>query len=427
MANVEHNALTDPELHEPKGIAAASANHVYVADGAASGVMTQITPANAVVIHSASDLPTAVAGVRTLAASTTYIFSGSVDIGSDRLVLGASTGLFGSSPLLDGIVSTTTGALITSAASFFIGNLFVTCSSGSVFDLNGTSVEVALVDKLRITSCDTAGVIDAWGTLTLSEMLIQGATTSGYTFTGANGNIRINQGTFVVAAGIVFDLGTATADGFVFNGCNIDNASGVTGIDIAASGANINTGGQGIIDSCSFLTPASATAGYAAGDVKWTMSGSVGVPRSTAVAQGNIVDSALTTTFAGIGAGNEVIVNFGTAWVADVSRRFTISNAGRFTYTGDIDIEVMAQSSIYASIGGGATRVYNFYIAKNGTIIDSSASQRDYDGTNSGSSATQSVVSLSTNDYIELYVRAETATTALTADTVSTSIIQVSN
>lgn len=37
MANVQHNALTDPELHEPKGVASATSGQVYVADGAGSG------------------------------------------------------------------------------------------------------------------------------------------------------------------------------------------------------------------------------------------------------------------------------------------------------------------------------------------------------------------------------------------------------
>lgn len=37
MANVQHASLTDPELHEPKGVAAASEGEVYVADGAGSG------------------------------------------------------------------------------------------------------------------------------------------------------------------------------------------------------------------------------------------------------------------------------------------------------------------------------------------------------------------------------------------------------
>lgn len=37
----EHSTLTDPELHEPKGVAAAASGEVYVANGAASGVWTQ--------------------------------------------------------------------------------------------------------------------------------------------------------------------------------------------------------------------------------------------------------------------------------------------------------------------------------------------------------------------------------------------------
>jgi hypothetical protein len=37
MANVNHSTLTDPYLHEPKGVAAASNGSVYYADGAGSG------------------------------------------------------------------------------------------------------------------------------------------------------------------------------------------------------------------------------------------------------------------------------------------------------------------------------------------------------------------------------------------------------
>lgn len=40
MANVNHSTLTDPYLHEPKGVAAASSGDVYVANGAGSGVWT---------------------------------------------------------------------------------------------------------------------------------------------------------------------------------------------------------------------------------------------------------------------------------------------------------------------------------------------------------------------------------------------------
>jgi hypothetical protein len=44
MANVQHSALTDPNLHEPKGIASANANELYVADGSTSGAWQKLSP-----------------------------------------------------------------------------------------------------------------------------------------------------------------------------------------------------------------------------------------------------------------------------------------------------------------------------------------------------------------------------------------------
>lgn len=37
MANIEHVNITDPNIHEPKGVSTATTNEVYVADGAGSG------------------------------------------------------------------------------------------------------------------------------------------------------------------------------------------------------------------------------------------------------------------------------------------------------------------------------------------------------------------------------------------------------
>lgn len=43
MANVAHASLTGASLHEPKGVASAAANTVYVADGAGSGAWEDIS------------------------------------------------------------------------------------------------------------------------------------------------------------------------------------------------------------------------------------------------------------------------------------------------------------------------------------------------------------------------------------------------
>jgi len=44
MANAAHNNLTGTDLHEPKGVASATADQVYVSDGAASGAWADILP-----------------------------------------------------------------------------------------------------------------------------------------------------------------------------------------------------------------------------------------------------------------------------------------------------------------------------------------------------------------------------------------------
>lgn len=37
MADIQHSAITDPNIHEPKGVASAQAGQVYFADGSGSG------------------------------------------------------------------------------------------------------------------------------------------------------------------------------------------------------------------------------------------------------------------------------------------------------------------------------------------------------------------------------------------------------
>jgi len=43
LANVQHSALTDPNIHEPKGVASAASGKVYVANGSGSGTWKHIS------------------------------------------------------------------------------------------------------------------------------------------------------------------------------------------------------------------------------------------------------------------------------------------------------------------------------------------------------------------------------------------------
>lgn len=42
MANVNHSTLTDPYIHEPKGVASAASGEVYIANGSSSGTWTKL-------------------------------------------------------------------------------------------------------------------------------------------------------------------------------------------------------------------------------------------------------------------------------------------------------------------------------------------------------------------------------------------------
>lgn len=47
---IEHVNATDPDIHEPKGVAAASAGQAYLANGAGSGTWTTLASANKVLL-----------------------------------------------------------------------------------------------------------------------------------------------------------------------------------------------------------------------------------------------------------------------------------------------------------------------------------------------------------------------------------------
>jgi len=59
---VDHDTLTDPELHEPKGTASAAANAVFIADGVGSGAFNTHASFSDPDIHEPKDVSTATLG-----------------------------------------------------------------------------------------------------------------------------------------------------------------------------------------------------------------------------------------------------------------------------------------------------------------------------------------------------------------------------
>jgi hypothetical protein len=219
------------------------------------------------------------------------------------------------------------------------------------------------------------------------------------------------------------DLGTATFNHIYINNVDFINPTG-TGyaLDVAASGANLNSGKEAVVSFCTFENESNAS-NYAEGDDQWVMTFNPGVAPSTPKASGYVDGNGNSNTFGG-GVDVPEAVNFGTSFVADRQDKFTVSTAGRFTYTGVESTTVIATATTRVTMAGGASRVRNLTFAKNGTNIPASIASKSLDGTNEATMTCVAIITLTANDYVELFIEAETATTSTTVDTASIVLVE---
>jgi hypothetical protein len=208
------------------------------------------------------------------------------------------------------------------------------------------------------------------------------------------------------------DLSTATFNTCTFNRCGFSNASATNHIIVAANSANINSGKEGRILSCTFDPGATNIVnGFNISDLRWSSLGNLNLENTVKNAQGYMHTSTTTTIGVGDGdSGNPKLVNGSTNWVDSRSDQFTITTGGRFTYTGVTADEFLVICGISGTTSSG-TQTINHYIAKNGTSITASKTQREYTSTAVGSpTPCMAIIELSTNDYIELYIENITGT-----------------
>ena len=376
---------------------------------------------NIVIVNSVADLPTPVASVINLVASTTYQISGTVNIGVNRLVLGTNAAIVGNFPHTDKITSTNAGFLITATNSFKIDGVGFS-TSGKWLSCVGSGTEEAYISNSEVVTCSVLAEITTWNFISLFGCNFEAATTDGFRFFGACVHTAIDSNYFHSSVlGVQIDLGTATFNHFIVGVNNtFDLASGITGITVAASSANINSGYVGrIFNNTVSLNTGTATVGLTSLDTRWEVRNNLAINNTLIGAQGsctgNVTGTTATTT--------AVAIALGTSFVDDVARNgnFTVSTGGRMTYNGLEKHNFYVDASIFAAATSGAAQQYVFYIAKNGTIITSSQAMREFTTSTPGTIAVKSLVSLTTADYIEIYVKKVTGTDTITANTISIS------
>lgn len=420
---IEHDSISDSELHEPRGVASATANQVYLADGSGSGSWTDIVPDNIVLVQSSSDFPASSGGVITLADNTLYQVSGSIDIGSDRIVAGSNSVVQGTSEALDSITSSTAGTMFTASSGFRMGSFSITCSSGTVFDLSGGAFDVFILRSLRVVSCATLGSVGTCAVFVWTDAAIVDITTDGLSFSGNVANIKIRSTTWSSVAGTGIDLGTCTSDLIAIDDVNIITDSGATGISIAANSANINSGGIGIVRASRIGGPGTAISGYDPGDDSWEVFSNSGVQSSRSLGSGYATGNSTETSISTVSTPVQIDLN--SSVTADSEDKFSVSSAGAFTYDGDTGVAGVMSASLFCDAASGTNVNFRFYFAKNGTVITSTVTQDEFDSGDPHSVHVSGVTDLDSGDVITMYVENITNTTNITVETASIDILGV--
>lgn len=412
--STQHKNIAEKYLHEPKGVSTAAVGTVYQADGAGSGNWASIpgTSSKVVTVNAASDLPAAASGIRTLVPGVTYVLSGNIDIGGDRIVMTAGSALKGAgNRFADFITSSTTGALISATGvSFQCAELGFIVASGDVINLVGGSGETAVFTNCYTVTCKKVGTISNWRTTvfrSFSQVAATDPTSGALTFAGACTSFNMDNSLWQSwTAGTMIDLSTATFDRVqLTTGNRFVVGSGITGISGLASSGNINASGRGILDDIIFEGAGTYLNNVAAtGDTRWEVD-CAGVPKSTRNAQGYNHTAVNTTS---VGATPKLVTHSGN-FVSAHADQFTVSTDGRLTYNGEDDFEFHVRCVSNGTVSA-STHTFSHYIAKNGTEITASKILREYSSGSNGTVTTAAIVTLSKGDYVEQFISCSTGT-----------------
>lgn len=358
-----------------------------------------------VVVNDLSDLPNPVGGVITLAADTKYLFNNDINVGTDRFVVSNNCVLDGADNIVITISHSGTGTMFTSTnASWTIRNLTVTCAGGTFIDFDGSGTEIFQL-KNSVIIHNILGTIDDFQGVHIDDTQFQ-ITTDGFTFGGTNGVILIESTLGTIAAGTMYDLGTATFNGFtITEGFTTLNGSSVF-LDGAASSANITSGNLGSVHNCRFFGTGTPLQTITQTDVRWQFALNDDIQDTSKDVLMSQVNNVTATT---ITVATTPVKLAGT-WIEEDAFYFTTDATGRMTYVGEKDLEIDVAMSFSAAPVSGTNKSINFYVAVNGTHVPNS---RAYNNLSAGDPSRTTLIwrlSLEPNDYVEAFVANDTDT-----------------
>lgn len=380
-----------------------------------------------ITVHKLEHLPTPAAGVITLAANTTYLFLGTVDLAGNRLVGGQNTTLIGESSEVSRITSTGLGvgvALFTTDYTTPIQRITFE-NVDTAIDIDGarSGTTVALdwsgVNFKDIPNIGTIGTCDNW-------IYILGAflNAKGLRFTGTVGTIGADNSLFSGdgAAGSIIEIAsTATVTRrFRISYSSVVAFGSTTGITVDAAAGIPNEGY--ILDNMNFAGGGTYTAGVLYTDDKARFKGVRGIPNTGALGAYSMINNATATV---ISAANTPTKILGTTTANSVNQRFSHTD-NQLTYTGSLTRYFKVD--VVSSFTGGNNKDVSIYIAKNGVIDSSSQIPSTTDGNGKAESVpTHTMLQLVTGDTIEVFIENNSDSTNIIVGYLNLNLIEVSS
>ena len=367
------------------------------------------TNSNSVIlVRSMADLPAASGGAITLSPGRTYLFSGVVDISPNYINMNGSA-VRGLSPLSDVIVSTVAGAILRSTDNI---------------------VHVEQITIVPASSSTTAfSFSDATDTHTCA--ILTGTSVRGQTGTAAGSVGQISGFRDAIIINNLWDVhlglqfgGSSGGVTFAYNivhglasGPALDFISGLTSTDVNISNNYFDYTGSvvvravaGAVDDGRMVNNnfrgslVSILSGFDSHTPGWEMSLNKGVPNSRSYGFAYMDGNTTPTSF---GGSTTNYVKVAGAMSLITGQKFSLT-ADRLTYLG----RPTQTMRVFVTMGGkvpsnGAD--YTIAIGKNGTVLTAPTSSS---GSSVNNQAIQIVLetelSLATNDYVEVFIRANT-------------------
>lgn len=411
MTTVQRDAIVTPPIGLQVFNLTTSTLDIYRSTGWASVAFTPPSATNLVYIYSLADLPVPSGNAILLDATKMYIFSGFVDISPNYLNLNGA-GLRGTDPGKDGVMSTVAGGVLRSSdVSVFIENLAVIPASGSTKAYDFADATGAQFCNI-FSGCSVVEI----GIPSLGVGQISGfkAITFNKNYWNCKDGIKITGNVGKFASSYNYITGISAGSGIEFlAGLTIDDIdlSNNYFIFTGQTGVKVNAGaivGNGRMTTNMFRGVTTLLNGFDSYTFGWEMQQNTEIPNTKSFGYAYADGNTTPTTFSGVGIYTKIL---GTTTLV-TGRKFSASN-NRFTYIGKRNIT----SRVFVTIGAKApanSTDYTIAIAKNGVVITAPTSSLGPLTNNQGFQIVlETEVNLSTNDYIEVFIKSNSGTIAL--------------